>query len=164
MTLWAWILIERGYGTRRAGRSADAHRLFTQAVAVSRRVGSSAVLVRALKGLGQIERDHGNGDAALPLYEEAVRICRAEGGALRLAHTVRHLGDIHQDAARFDLAEPCYREALAIYRCQRRTNPLDLANAVRPFAIRTLRHSRRAVDTTNRTLGWLGSPCCPHWG
>jgi tetratricopeptide (TPR) repeat protein len=105
-------------------------------------------LVRALEGLGQIERDLGCGHAALPLYEEAVRICRHNGDALRLAHTIRHLGDIHQDAGRAELAEPCYREALAIYRRDRRTAPLDLANAVRPFAIlqETLGKSEQAID------------------
>lgn len=148
MALWAWVHIARGYRARRAGRSADAHRHFAQAVAGSRRAGRSSALVRALKGLGQIERDLGRGDAALPLYEEAVRICRGEGDVLRLAHTVRHLGDIHQDAGRPELAEPCYREALAIYRRDRRTAPLDLTNAVRPFAIlqETLGRSDQAID------------------
>ena len=105
-------------------------------------------MVRALEGLGQIERDLGRGDAALPLYEEAVRICRDGGDALRLAHTIRHLGDIHQDAARLELAEPCYREALAIYRSHHRTAPLDLANAIRPFAIlhETLGRREQAID------------------
>lgn len=148
MTLLAWLLIARGYRARRAGRSADARRHFAQAVAASRRASSSTGLVRSLKGLGQIERDLGRGDAALPLYEEAVRICRDAGDALRLAHTIRHLGDIHQDEARFELAEPCYREALAIYRSHHRTAPLDLANAVRPFAIlhETLGRPEQAID------------------
>jgi tetratricopeptide (TPR) repeat protein len=148
MTLWAWVLIARGYRARRAWRLPDAHRHFTQAVAVSRRSGSSPALVRALKGLGQIERDLGRGDAALPLYEEAVRICRVEGDALRLAHTVRHLGDIHQDAGRRDVAGPCYEEALAIYRSHGRTAPLDLANAIRPLAIlhETLGQPKQAID------------------
>jgi tetratricopeptide (TPR) repeat protein len=148
MTPWAWVSIARGYRARRAGRLSDAHQLFTRAVATSRRSGSSIALIRALKGLGQIERDLGRGDAALPLYEEAVEICRREGDALRLAHTVRHLGDIHQDAGRPELAEPCYQEALAIYRSHGRTAPLDLANALRPLAIlqETLGRSKQAVD------------------
>jgi tetratricopeptide (TPR) repeat protein len=126
----------------------DAHRHFTQAVAVGRRTGSSPALVRALKGLGQIERDLGRGDCGLPLYEEAIRICRSEGAALRLAHTVRHLDDIHQDAGRSELAEPCYREALAIYRSHGQTTPLDLANTLRPFAIlqETLGQPEQAID------------------
>jgi hypothetical protein len=52
-----------------------------------------------------------------------------------LAHTVRHVGDIHQDAGHAELAEPCYVEALAIYRNHEQTDPLDLANAIRPLAV-----------------------------
>jgi tetratricopeptide (TPR) repeat protein len=61
---------------------------------------------------------------------------------------VRHLGDIHQDAGRPELAEPCYREALAIYRSHHRTGPLELANALRPFAIlqETLGKPEQAID------------------
>jgi len=33
------------------------------------------------------------------------------------------------------LAEPCYLEALSIYRRHERTRPLDLANAIRSFAV-----------------------------
>lgn len=89
MTLWVWVLIARGYRSRRAGRLADARRHFTKGVAAGRRAGNSLALVRALKGQGQIERDLGRRDDALPLYEEAVRICRNEGDTLRLAHAVR---------------------------------------------------------------------------
>jgi tetratricopeptide (TPR) repeat protein len=135
MSIWTWILIARGYRARRAGRLDAAHQHFSAAVACSRQRGSASSLARSLKGWGQIERDLGRGDEALPLYEEAVEICRREGDALLLAHTVRHLGDIHQDAGRVNEAEPCYQEALLLYRDHRGTAPLDLANALRPFAI-----------------------------
>jgi tetratricopeptide (TPR) repeat protein len=91
-------------------------------------------LAAALKGLGQIERDMGHGDAALALYEEAVALCREAGEPLALAHTIRHLGDIHPEAGRLELAEPCYQEALTLYRNER-TAALDLANAIRPLAM-----------------------------
>ncbi len=131
----AQTLMQQARHARREHQLADAHRDFGQAVAVCREAGDQLGLVRALKGLGQIERDLGRGDAALPLYEEAVAICREEGDPLRLAHTVRHLGDIHQDAGRVELAEPCFDEALALYRSNDQTAPLDLANAIRPLAI-----------------------------
>src|SRR2546430_2641892 len=54
---------------------------------------------------------------------------------LRLAHTVRHLGDAYYYAGRASLAEPCYVEALSIYRCHEHRQPLDLANAIRSFAV-----------------------------
>jgi tetratricopeptide (TPR) repeat protein len=63
---------------------------------------------------------------------------------LRLAHRVRHLGDAYYYAGRWALAEPCYIEALSIYRRHERTRPLDLANAIRSFAV--LKDEVGAVD------------------
>jgi tetratricopeptide (TPR) repeat protein len=111
-----------------------ARQLYADAVSRCRTAGNQNQLLRALKGLGQIERDLGRGEVALQLYNEAVAICRAVDNPLLLAHTVRHVGDIHQDAGRRKLAEPCYQEALTIYRNHEETDVLDLANTVRPFA------------------------------
>ncbi len=141
-------LIKQADRARREHRLTDAHRDLVEAVALCRQAGERRELVRALKGLGQLERDLGHGDAARPLYEEAVAICREEGDPLTLAHTVRHLGDIHQDAGRVELAEPCYREALALYRKYQRTPPLDLANAIRPLAI--LKDNAGEVEVARR--------------
>jgi tetratricopeptide (TPR) repeat protein len=127
-------LLEAAHQARREHRLADAHRDLVQAVALCRQLGERGLLVRALKALGQIERDLGRGDAARPWYEEAVTICREDGDPLALAHTIRHLGDIHRDAQRLADAELCYCEALALYRTHQ-TGPLELANAIRPLAI-----------------------------
>ena len=54
---------------------------------------------------------------------------------LKLAHAVRHLGDSYRRAGEVALAEPCYDEALSIYRSREDRNPLDLANAIRGYAI-----------------------------
>lgn len=128
-------LIDSGRRARLEDRPTDAHVAFAQAVVCARQERNQRALVEALKGLGQIERDAGRGDAARPLYEEAVELSRGLDDALLLAHTVRHLGDIHQDAGRLDDAEPCYREAEALYRADKRTQTLDFANALRPLAI-----------------------------
>ena len=135
MSTPAVTLMERADQARREHRLADAHRDLVEAVALCRHKGMQLELLRALKGLGQIERDLGRADAARPLYEEAVAICRRNDDTLALAHTIRRLGDIHRDTRRPDLAEPCYDEALALYRSNERTAPLDLANAIRPLAI-----------------------------
>ena len=129
-------LLQDAAGARREGRPADARRDYAQAVALSRQPGASrGQLVRALKGLGQIERDTGRLDAALRHYLEAADVCRDMDDPLLLAHTIRHVGDIHQDAGRHADAEPCYVEALAIYEANPSTGPLDLANALRPAAL-----------------------------
>jgi tetratricopeptide (TPR) repeat protein len=127
-------LMDQAWQARKEHRLADVHRDLTEATTLCRQSGTRLELVRALKALGQIERDLGRGDAALPLYEEAVVLCREEGDPLLLAHTIRHVGDIHRGAGRLALAEPCYNEALALYRSHK-PSPLDFANAIRPLAI-----------------------------
>jgi len=141
-------LMQEAIRARRENRLADARRTFADAVTLCRRNGERGELVQALKGLGQVERDLGSAESAVPLYEEAVAICRTEGDTLALAHTVRHLADIHQDRGRRDLAEPYYDEALTLYRNDERTEPLDLANAVRPLAI--LKESAGQMDDARR--------------
>lgn len=129
-------LVKRADRARAEGRLTDAHRDLSEAVALCRKTASGPNhLALALQKLAQIERDMGHGDRAQPLQAEAVALWRDADEPLRLAHAVRHLGDIHQDAGRIDQAEPCYDEALALYRADPRTQPLDLANAIRPLAI-----------------------------
>ena len=60
-------------------RPDDAHRDYAAVISLCRQTEARRELIRALKGLGQIERDQDRGDAALPLYEEAVVISREEG-------------------------------------------------------------------------------------
>ncbi|HEY2497388.1 MAG TPA: tetratricopeptide repeat protein [Candidatus Angelobacter sp.] len=128
-------LLQQGLLARREHRLGDARRDLVELVSLFRKAGNSVDLARGLTALGQIERDLGQGDAALRLYEEAVSLYRAEGDVLRLAHTIRHVGDIYQEQGRPELAEPCYHEALDLYRRDGRTLPLDLANAIRGLAI-----------------------------
>jgi tetratricopeptide (TPR) repeat protein len=68
-------------------------------------------------------------------HKLAVASVRKVNDPLKLAHTVRHLGDAYHYAGRAALAEACYVEALAIYRRHENTRPLDLANAIRSFAV-----------------------------
>lgn len=116
-------------------RPQDARRLYSEAVERCRPMHLRPELIRALKGLGQIDRDLNNRERALSSYQEAVIICREEGDPLLLAHTLRHVGDIFQDNGQDELAGPYYEEALSIYRRHDQTLPLDLANAVRPLAL-----------------------------
>ncbi|MEO2194545.1 MAG: tetratricopeptide repeat protein [bacterium] len=111
------------------------HKDLVEAVRLARASTDKPVLVKALKALGQIERDAGHAQESLALYEEAVAVCRIIGDPLALAHTVRHVGDLYLSAGRPALAGPCFDEALALYRTDVATAPLDLANAIRPYAL-----------------------------
>ena len=65
----------------------------------------------------------------------AVASARQGDDPLKLAHRIRHLGDAYYYAGRWALADGCYVEALSIYRHHERTPLLDLANAIRSFAV-----------------------------
>jgi tetratricopeptide (TPR) repeat protein len=142
-------LYRRAGKARAENRPDDARRDLIDAVALCRETGEALDLAKALTGLGQIERDLHNNDAAIRNYEEAVDIYRANADVLKLAHCIRHLGDIYRNQKRADLAEPCYREALDLYRGEDKTPPLDLANAIRGFAI--LKHDAGETEKA-RTL------------
>ena len=128
-------LIKQALQARRDNRLDDAKRDLLEAVALCRKGSERGELARALADLGQIERDLGHNDAALRHYEEAVAFYRARGNPLKLAHTIRHVADIQRHEGNQQLAESCYGEALRIYRDHPETPPLDLANALRGWAL-----------------------------
>jgi len=125
-------LIQLGYQARRANQPEEALRYFKQAVEEGRQQKAPSHLAQALKGQGQIERDQRRFESAITRYEEAAAIERTLEDPLRIAHTIRHLGDMHSDPT---VAEPYFVEALQIYRAHPETNSLDLANALRGYAI-----------------------------
>jgi tetratricopeptide (TPR) repeat protein len=120
---------------RRQRKLADAAREWAEVVELSREQNDIPTLIRALRGVAETERDLGRNGDALTSYEEAVSLCRKQNDALLLAHTVRHLGDVRRDMEQHEDAQSCYEEALGIYRREPGANRLDVANALRPFAI-----------------------------
>jgi len=128
-------LIALGYEARRKGKLEDAKQFFARAVKSCRDAADQALLARSLTGLGQIERDLNNNLHALQHYKETARIYRSLPDPLRFAHSIRHVGDILRNEGSIEEARPCYEEALAIYRAHVETPSLDLANAIRGFAL-----------------------------
>jgi tetratricopeptide (TPR) repeat protein len=68
-------------------------------------------------------------------YAEAAQIYRAQNDPLAYAHIIRHIADMHLDESHHAEAKPLYEESLEIYRSNFDTKLLDLANAVRPYAL-----------------------------
>jgi len=128
-------LFAQGLQARREHRLADARGHFAEAVELCRKDEDRAKLARALTGLGQIERDLLNFDAALLVYQEAVDIYRTLDDPLILAHSLRHVGDILRNRGQLESAALPYMEALKIYRSHEQTRALDLANALRGYAL-----------------------------
>lgn len=137
------LLFAQAGAARRDDRLEDARSMYSEAVELCQEAGDGTWLARSLTGLGQIERDLGNFKNALAHYEEAVALYRNLDNPQRLAHTIRHVADIQIDAGSLGEAEPNYDEALAIYRTDDRTPPLDLANALRGFALLQERKGER---------------------
>lgn len=128
-------LLKEGYQARRAHRSNDAKAAFTQAVALSQESQNQTLLAQSLTGLGRIERDQGGIESSIERYRQAAAIYHAMNDPLNLAHTIRHIGDMLRESCQPEAALPCYEEALAIYRNHPERNTLDLANALRGFAL-----------------------------
>lgn len=84
---------------------------------------------------GERLRKGGDSDGALLAYLEAVALLRDCDAPLKLAHTLRHLGDLHRERGDLSDAADCYAEALGLYRANPAASTLDLANAVRSFAV-----------------------------
>ncbi len=135
MSIPAAELLSHGHIARSERRLADAKNYFAQAVEGCRKVNDRLLLAQALSGLGQIERDMGNTAVALKHYNDAVNLRRAQEDPLLLAHAIRHVADILRDQGKLEKAAPCYEEALDIYRKNEKTPPLDLANAIRGYAL-----------------------------
>jgi tetratricopeptide (TPR) repeat protein len=128
-------LVSRGYEARKEKRLADAKSCFAQAVERCRKANDRLLLAQALSGLGQIERDMGNPVQALRHYSDAVDLRRTEDDPLLLAHSIRHVADILREQKQLAKSATCYEEAIEIYRSQKHTPPLDLANAIRGYAL-----------------------------
>jgi len=88
-----------------------------------------------LRERGEQARKRGDLHAAQRHYEQAVAEMRTSGDQLKFAHTIRHLGDVHRQQKHWPEAEICYIEALGIYRTHPSPNALDVANAVRAYAV-----------------------------
>jgi tetratricopeptide (TPR) repeat protein len=128
-------LISSGYQARRDQRLDDARDCFSRALNLTGRSGDRLQTAQAHAGLGQIERDRKNIGAALKHYQIAVELYRKQDNPLALAHTVRHVADILLGEGNLEQAQRNYEEALALYRTNEKTPALDLANALRGYAL-----------------------------
>lgn len=106
---------------------------------------------RTLTRRAQIERDMGRHEAALSDQEEALAIYRELTDRSALPHVIRHLADILQDAGRHEEAAPYCREMLVLYSSRDNVPPLEIANAMRSFAL----HAEYTGNTAEARRLWL---------
>jgi tetratricopeptide (TPR) repeat protein len=128
-------LLVKGREARAEHRLVEAQELYAQAVAECRWVKNPPLLAKALNALGQVERDLHHSSTAIDCYRQAAAIYRELDAQVGLAHTIRHIADILREQKRSADAEKAYNEALEIYRSNPDAPGLDLANALRGFAL-----------------------------
>ena len=128
-------LLEQGRKEKREHRLEYARSLFRMAIRESRKSDNQALRATLYEELGYVERNLRDLESSQKHYCQASEIFRSLGNPLKTAHTVRHAADILREQKKPDLAAALYAESLEIYRSNRDTPPLDLANAIRGFAL-----------------------------
>jgi tetratricopeptide (TPR) repeat protein len=84
---------------------------------------------------GRQARTRGDLAAARSCYAAAAKVYRDQNDLLAYAHTIRHVADIYQEESNLSEAKPLYEESIELYRSSLSTKILDLANALRPYAL-----------------------------
>ncbi|MBV9761595.1 MAG: tetratricopeptide repeat protein [Acidobacteriaceae bacterium] len=84
---------------------------------------------------GRKARSEGDFTVARERYAAAAQIYRARKDDLAYAHAIRHIADIYLQESKLAEAGPLYEESLELYRANLGTKILDLANALRPYAL-----------------------------
>ena len=97
---------------------------------------------------GRQARTGGDLAAARSRYAAAAKIYRDQNDLLAYAHTIRHVADIYQQESNFGEAKPLYEESIELYRSNLSTKILDLANALRPYAL--LNESQGNLELTKK--------------
>jgi tetratricopeptide (TPR) repeat protein len=85
--------------------------------------------------LAYVERNLRDLETSRRHYLQASELYRSLDNPLKTAHAMRHVADILREQMKSDEAAPLYAESLEIYRRHKDTPPLDLANAIRGFAL-----------------------------
>ena len=128
-------LLEQGRPAQREHRIKYARNLFKKALKESRDSGEDGLRAVLYEELAYVDRNLLYLDAACEHYIQSSEIYRALGNPLKVAHTARHAADVLREQKKLDESENLYGEALEIYRNHAGTSPLDLANAIRGFAL-----------------------------
>lgn len=104
--------------------------LATNLVSCSHMATAAQVIAEARQA-----RNDGDLPAARTRYAAAAKMYRDQNDMLAYAHTIRHIADIYQQECNLAEAKPLYQESLELYRNNIGTRVLDLANALRPYAL-----------------------------
>ena len=120
-----------------------------QAVAVSKEQANSLDLAYSLSKYAQIRGYIDGPDVALSIFQEAVDAAERGGSAFLQGHALRHMADLLCNQKQYDQAEPLYEKALSLLESDPETDPLSIANLLRPQAI-LLEETGRIEESVQR--------------
>ena len=137
-------LLEQGRKEKREHHFKYARSLFQKALDESRTSENRGLRATLYVELAYVERTLGELEHSKTHYLLAARIFRDLNQPLRWAHTARHAADILREQEKREEADRLYDEVLIVYRNNSDTNRLDLANAIRGYAL--LKSQMKSVD------------------
>ena len=128
-------LLEQALKEKREHRLQYARNLFRMALRLSRKSDDLVLRATLYEELAYVDRNLRDLETSQRHYRQASEIYRGLDNPLKTAHTVRHVADILREQMKTDEAAPLYAESIETYRRHEDTPPLDLANAIRGFAL-----------------------------
>jgi tetratricopeptide (TPR) repeat protein len=128
-------LLEQGRKAKSERRPEDARSAFQEALTECHGNEEGPLVAPLYEELAYVERNLRDLESAERHYRKASDLYRRLDNLLKTAHTMRHAADILREQNKWDESALLYAETLEIYRNHQETPPLDLANAIRGFAL-----------------------------
>jgi len=128
-------LLEHGRLARREHRLKHARSLFRKALDESRSSDDKSMRATLYAELAYVERSLGEPEHAKTHYLRAAEICCGLNLPLRWAHNARHAADILREQGKRVESDRLYAEVIEAYRGSADAVRLDLANAIRGYAL-----------------------------
>jgi tetratricopeptide (TPR) repeat protein len=128
-------LLDQGREAKRQHRLKYAQSLFRKALDGSRTSDDRALRATLYAELAYVERTLGELEHSKTHYLMAAGAYRELEQPLQWAHKARHAADILREQGRRDESGRLYAEVLEVYRANADAIKLDVANAIRGFAL-----------------------------
>lgn len=127
-------LLEDAWVRRRENNYKEAETLVTKAKELCKE-DDFIFLGRIYHVTMQFEYDRKNYTKALQLCQESLSYYKKSKDLNKIAHSTRHIADLEYHLGNYDNSEEFYKASLKLYRENKNTNSLDMANALRGYAI-----------------------------
>ena len=134
-------LLDEAWNQRRAQNLKEAHRLTEQAQNLCKK-GEFNLLGRIFHIYMQLELDQHNLDKALAYGKKSSEFYKENNDLDKVAHSTRHIADLQRKLGKINDSLQSYTEAITIYKTNAEVNTLDLANALRGYALALAKNNK----------------------